>query len=134
MQRMKSLSDAFELVEKRFPEDDEAQIFHAVYLTATQPLTDQTYAAALTAAAILEEQFKKHPDHPGVAHYLIHSFDYPSIAAKGMDAARRYPHTAPSAPHALHMPSHIFTRVGASKEAAQITQRSAGTARGTQGA
>src|SRR2546430_12659336 len=128
MQRMKALSEAFELVAKRFPEDDEAQIFSAVYLTATQPLTDQTYAAALKAAAILEEQFKKHPDHPGVAHYLIHSYDYPSIAGKGMDAARRYSQIAPSAPHALHMPSHIFTRVGAWKESAQINERSAAAA------
>jgi tetratricopeptide (TPR) repeat protein len=131
MQRMKALSDAFELVAKRFPEDDEAQIFSAVYLTATQPLTDQTYAAALKAAAILEVQFKKHPDHPGVAHYLIHSYDFPSIAEKGMSAARRYSEIAPSAPHALHMPSHIFTRVGAWKESAEMNERSAAAAKQT---
>lgn len=131
MQRMKSLSDAFEIVAKRFPEDDEAQIFSAVYLTATQSLSDQTYAAALKAAAILEVQFRKHPDHPGVAHYLIHSYDFPSIAKKGMDAARRYSQIAPSAPHALHMPSHIFTRVGAWKESAAINERSAASARNT---
>jgi hypothetical protein len=131
LQRMKALSDAFELVAKRFPEDDEAQIFSAVYLTATQPLTDQTYAAALNAAAILEVQFKKHPDHPGVAHYLIHSYDFPSIADKGMDAARRYSQIAPSAPHALHMPSHIFTRVGAWKESAAINERSGFAAKET---
>jgi tetratricopeptide (TPR) repeat protein len=102
-----------------------------VYLTATQPLTDQTYATALKAAAILEVQFKKHPDHPGVAHYLIHSYDFPSIAEKGMDAARRYSQIAPSAPHALHMPSHIFTRVGAWKESAAINERSASAANET---
>ena len=130
-QRMKTLADAFELVAKRFPEDDEAQIFSAVYLTATQPLTDQTYAAALKAAAILEVQFKKNPDHPGVAHYLIHSYDYPSIAEKGMDAARRYSQIAPSAPHALHMPSHIFTRVGAWKESAEMNERSAAAGKET---
>ena len=130
-QRMKALSDAFEIVAKRFPEDDEAQIFSAVYLTATQPLSDQTYATALKAAAILEVQFKKHPDHPGVAHYLIHSYDFPSIAEKGMDAAKRYSDIAPSAPHALHMPSHIFTRVGAWKESAAINERSAAAARNT---
>src|SRR3954470_6728196 len=131
-QRMKALSDAFELVAKRFPQDDEAQIFSAVYLTATQSLSDQTYTAALKAAAILEVQFRKHPDHPGVAHYLIHSYDFPSIAEKGMDAATRYSQIAPSAPHALHMPSHIFTRVGAWKESAQINERSAAAARETQ--
>jgi hypothetical protein len=131
MQRMKALSDAFELVAKRFPEDDEAQIFSAVYLTATQPLNDQTYATALKAAQILEVQFKKHPDHPGVAHYLIHSYDFPSIAEKGMDAARRYSQIAPSAPHALHMPSHIYTRVGAWKDSAEINERSAAAAKQT---
>jgi tetratricopeptide (TPR) repeat protein len=130
-QRMKALSDAFEAVAARFPQDDEAQIFSAVYLTATQPLTDQTYAAALKAAAILEVQFKKHPDHPGVAHYLIHTYDFPSIAEKGLDAARRYSEIAPSAPHALHMPSHIFTRVGAWKESAAINERSAAAAKQT---
>jgi len=131
MQRMKALSDAFEAVAKRFPEDDETQIFSAVYLTATQPLTDKTYAAALKAAAILEVQFKKHPDHPGVAHYLIHSYDFPDIAQKGMSAARAYSEIAPSAPHALHMPSHIFTRVGAWKDSAAINERSANAAKQT---
>jgi hypothetical protein len=129
MQRMKALSNAFEHVAKRFPEDDEAQIFSAVYLTATQPLTDKTYSAALKAASILEMQFKKHPDHPGVAHYLIHSYDFPEIAEKGMNAARRYADIAPSAPHALHMPSHIFTRVGAWQDSAAINERSAASAK-----
>jgi hypothetical protein len=131
MQRMKALSDAFEAVARRFPEDDEAQIFSAVYLTATQSLTDKTYASALKAAAILEVQFKKHPDHPGVAHYLIHSYDFPDIAEKGMRAARAYSEIAPSAPHALHMPSHIFTRVGAWKDSAAINERSANAAKQT---
>jgi hypothetical protein len=67
----------------------------------------------LTAAATREKQFAKHPDHPGIAHYLIHSYDAPPIAPKGLPAARGYASIAPSAPHALHMPSHIFTRVGA---------------------
>ena len=129
MQRMKALSDAFEVVAKRYPGDDEAQIFSAVYLTATQSLTDKSFTAALKAAAILEVQFKKHPDHPGVAHYLIHSYDFPEIADKGMSAARRYAEIAPSAPHALHMPSHIFTRVGAWKDSAAMNERSASSAR-----
>src|SRR5258705_13200178 len=129
MQRMKALADAFEQVAKRSPADDEAQIFSAVYLTATQPLTDKTYSAALKAAAILEVQFKKHPDHPGVAHYLIHSYDFPQIAEKGMSAARAYSEIAPSAPHALHMPSHIFTRVGAWQDSARMNERSAAVAR-----
>ena len=127
--RMKSLSDAFEVVAKRFPEDDEAQIFSAIYLTATQDPSEQTFASALKAAAILEAQFKKHPDHPGVAHYLIHSYDYPPIAEKGLTAAKRYSEIAPSAPHAVHMPSHIFTRVGAWQESAASNLRSATVAK-----
>ncbi len=128
--RMKSLASAFEIVAKRFPEDDEAQIFYAIYLTATQQPTDKTYAAALKAAGILETQGTKHPDHPGVAHYLIHSYDYPPIAEKGLKAAKRYAEIAPSAPHALHMPSHIFTRVGAWQESAATNWRSASIANG----
>lgn len=126
--RMKSLAEAFEVVAKRFPKDDEAQIFYAIYLTATQAPTDKTFADTLKAAQILEPQFKKHPHHPGVAHYLIHSYDYPPIADKGLDAAKRYADIAPSAPHALHMPSHIFTRVGAWQASVATNRRSAATA------
>jgi tetratricopeptide (TPR) repeat protein len=127
--RIKSLSDAFENVARRFPEDDEAQIFSAIYLTVTQNPSEQTFASALKAAAILEVQFKKHPDHPGVAHYLIHSYDYPPIAEKGLTAAKRYSEIAPSAPHALHMPSHIFTRVGAWQDSTEMNERSAAVAK-----
>jgi tetratricopeptide (TPR) repeat protein len=110
--RIKSLSDAFENVTRRLPEDDEAQIFSALYLRATQDPADKTFSSALKAVGILEPQFEKYPNHPGVAHYLIHCYDYPPIAEKGLNAAQRYSEIAPSAPHALHMPSHIFTRVG----------------------
>jgi hypothetical protein len=127
--RMKSLAAAFEVLAQRFPEDDEAQVFHALYLSATQSLSDKSYAPSLKAAAILEEQFRKHPQHPGVAHYLIHAYDYPPIAGRGLAAARRYADLAPSAPHALHMPSHIFTRVGAWKESAATNFRSAEAAK-----
>src|SRR5207247_2703580 len=120
--RQLSRAKAYGALAAKYPDDDEAQIFSALYLAGTQLQSDQTYAAYLKAAAILEKQFKKHPDHPGVAHYLIHSYDFPSIADKGMDAARRYSQIAPSAPHALHMPSHIFTRVGAWKESAAINE------------
>src|SRR5438094_1941199 len=123
--RMKSLANAFEIVARRFSDDDEAQIFYAIYLTATQLPTDKTFSAALKAAQILEAQFVKHPEHPGVAHYLIHSYDYPPIAEKGLNAAKRYADIAPSAPHALHMPSHIFTRVGAWQASVATNQRSA---------
>jgi len=127
--RMKSLANAFEIVAKRFSDDDEAQIFYAIYLTATQSPTDKNFVAALKAAQILEAQFVKHPDHPGVAHYLIHSYDYPPIAEKGLTAAKRYAEIAPSASHALHMPSHIFTRVGAWEESVATNRRSASIAK-----
>jgi tetratricopeptide (TPR) repeat protein len=127
--RMKLLADAFEIVAKRFSEDDEAQIFYAIYLTATQSPTDKTFAAALKAAQILEAQFAKHTDHPGVAHYLIHSYDYPPIAEKGLTAAKRYAEIAPSASHALHMPSHIFTRVGAWEDSVATNRRAVATAK-----
>jgi tetratricopeptide (TPR) repeat protein len=127
--RLKSLSNAFEKLAARFPEDDEAQIFSALYLTSTQDPSEQTFATALKAAAILEVQFRKHPEHPGVAHYLIHSYDYPPIAAQGLSAARRYSEIAPSAPHALHMPSHIFTRVGAWQDSVASNLRSESAAK-----
>jgi tetratricopeptide (TPR) repeat protein len=116
---------AFEALAARYPNDDEAQIFYALYLAATQSLADQSYKTYLTAAEMLEKQFAKHPDHPGIAHYLIHSYDAPPIAPKGLPAARRYASIAPSAPHALHMPSHIFTRVGSWAESAAANERSA---------
>src|SRR5258708_6580774 len=127
--RMKSLADAFGALAQRFPDDDETQIFSALYLTATQDPADKTFAATLKAAAILQTQFAKHPDHPGVAHYLIHSYDYPAIADKGLEAAMCYADIAPSAPHALHMPSHIFTRVGAWKESVATNVKSAAAAK-----
>jgi tetratricopeptide (TPR) repeat protein len=122
--RMKSLADAFEALAARYPDDDETQIFYAIYLVATQDPADKSFARTLKAAGILEGQFARHPDHPGVAHYLIHSYDYPPIAEKGLSAARRYASIAASAPHALHMPSHIFTRVGAWEESIATNARS----------
>src|SRR3989449_9645614 len=116
---------AFEALAARYPTDDEAQIFYALHLPATQSKADQTYKTYLTAAETLEKQFAKHPDHPGIAHYLIHSYDAPPIATQGLPAARRYASIAPAAPHALHMPSHIFTRVGAWAESAATNERAA---------
>src|SRR6059058_4545668 len=103
---------AMEQLAARYPEDREAAVFYALALNATALPTDKTYADQLKAAAILETVFAVEPQHPGVAHYLIHSYDYPPIAQKGLPAARRYASIAPSAPHAQHMPSHIFTRLG----------------------
>src|SRR5262245_33515894 len=128
-ERQVARSDAYQALAKKHPGDDEAQIFAALYTAGTQTQSDQTYAAYLKAAAVLEEQFKKHPDHPGVAHYLIHSYDAPPIAGKGLTAARRYASIAPAAPHALHMPSHIFTRTGDWQESAATNLRSRDVAR-----
>jgi tetratricopeptide (TPR) repeat protein len=127
--RMRSLADAFEKLAKQYP-DDETQIFSAIYLVSTQPPADKTFARAMQGAAILEEQFKKNQNHPGVAHYLIHAYDYPSVADKGLAAAMCYADIAPSAPHALHMPSHIFTRVGLWQESASTNRRAANNATG----
>jgi tetratricopeptide (TPR) repeat protein len=123
--RQTNRARAFQALAARYPSDDEAQIFYALYLAGTQSLADQTYGAYLAAAEILEKQFVKHPDHPGIAHYLIHSYDAGPIAAKGLPAARRYAGIAPAAPHALHMPSHIFTRVGAWADSVATNERSA---------
>jgi tetratricopeptide (TPR) repeat protein len=127
--RQLSRSQAFEALAAKYPDDDEAQIFAALYLAGTQSQADQTYGAYLKAAAVLDKQFAKHPDHPGVAHYLIHSYDAPPIAAQGLGAARKYATIAPDAPHALHMPSHIFTRVGAWQDSVAGNRRSADVAK-----
>jgi hypothetical protein len=103
---------AMEKLAKSYPKDDEAQIFYALALDMAASPSDKTYANQLKAAAILEPIFKRQPRHPGVAHYLIHTYDYPPIAGKGLGAAKRYADVAEAAPHAQHMPSHIFTRVG----------------------
>lgn len=107
---------AMENVARRYPEDDEAQIYYALALNIAASPSDKTYANQLKAAAILERIFERQPNHPGVAHYLIHTYDYPPIAEKGLGAAKRYAEIAEAAPHAQHMPSHIFTRVGYWKE------------------
>ncbi len=95
-----------------YPDDSEAAIFYAMALNGTADLTDKTYAKQLEAAAILEPAYDDQPNHPGIAHYLIHTYDVPALANRAIDAARSYAAIAPAAPHALHMPSHTFTRLG----------------------
>jgi len=114
--RVQSYLKAMEALAAKYPDDDEAQIFYAITLNVAASPTDKTYANQLKGAAILEPIFKRQPRHPGVAHYLIHLYDTPALAEKGIDAARRYSKIAPAAPHAQHMPSHIFTRVGLWKD------------------
>jgi hypothetical protein len=114
--RTQAYAKAMEKVAQSYPNDDEAQIHYALALNASASAADKTYVNQLKGAAILGPIFARQPRHPGVAHYLIHLYDYPPIAEKGLDAARAYAKIAPDAAHAQHMPSHIFTRVGYWKE------------------
>jgi Tfp pilus assembly protein PilF len=120
---------AMEGVAQAYPNDDEAQILYAIELNVAAPPSDKTYAMQLKGAAILEPIFQRQPRHPGVAHYLIHLYDTPALAEKGLDAAKRYSQIAPAAPHAQHMPSHIFTRVGYWKESISSNTESARAAK-----
>jgi tetratricopeptide (TPR) repeat protein len=115
-QRMRALRDAQAKVAAKYPDDDEAQIAYAITLNTSADLNDKTYAQQTKGAAILEPMSVRLPQHPGVTHYLIHLYDYPATAQKGLDAANRYAKIAPAVPHAQHMPSHIYTRVGYWKE------------------
>ena len=115
-QRIRLFRDAQAKMAAKYPDDDEAQIAYAITLNTSAELNDKTYAQQLKGAAILEPLSKRMPRHPGVTHYLIHLYDYPELADKGLDAANRYAQIAPAAPHAQHMPSHIYTRVGYWKE------------------
>ena len=113
----------------KYPEDREAVLFHALAILDTVVPTDKTYAARLRAGAMLEKQYALEPDHPGTAHYIIHAYDVPPLAARALTAARRYARLAPDAPHALHMPSHVFTRLGYWEESIDSNLRSAEAAR-----
>jgi hypothetical protein len=117
-----------------YPKDIEASIFWALSLTASALPTDKTYANQLKAGAILEKLYPEQPDHPGITHYIIHSYDVPALADRAIAAAQRYAQIAPSAPHALHMPSHTFTRVGSWQESIDTNKRSAEEARKSNGA
>ncbi len=118
-----------DLVSKQ-PADTEAKIFYALSLAASASPTDKTYANQKKAGSILEALWVEQPNHPGIAHYIIHTYDYPALASKGSAAAQRYASIAPSAAHALHMPSHIFTRTGLWRESADANLRSIGVTKG----
>jgi tetratricopeptide (TPR) repeat protein len=112
-----------------YPDDTEAAIFHALSLDVTAPKTDKTFANQRKCGEILEPIFAKQPNHPGVAHYIIHCYDNPVLAEKGLVAARKYATIAPASAHANHMPSHLFTRVGSWDESIHSNLRSAELAR-----
>jgi hypothetical protein len=122
--RVVAYANAMNELAMRQPADTEAMIFYAISLTASAPPTDKTYANQLKAGAILEPLWAKQPNHPGLAHYIIHTYDYPPLADKARAAAQRYASIAPSAAHALHMPSHTFTRVGMWEESVETNNRS----------
>ena len=110
--RAEAYSKAMEKLHQQFPDDREGTTFYALSLLASAPDDDPTFANNKKAGAILEKLFDQEPNHPGVAHYMIHSYDTPELAQLGLPAARAYAKIAPAAPHALHMPSHIFARLG----------------------
>lgn len=110
--RAAAFCDALDRLSTQHPESVEAAAFHSLALLGTARPDDATYKNQLRATAILEPLFEHNPEHPGLAHYIIHAYDYPTLAARGLVAARMYGDIAPSVPHALHMPSHIYTRLG----------------------
>ncbi|HEY7233842.1 MAG TPA: hypothetical protein VH539_06805 [Gemmatimonadaceae bacterium] len=122
--RVLAYSRAMSELSTQQPADTEARIFYAISLTAAASPTDKTYANQLQAGSILEPLWAKLPDHPGLAHYIIHTYDYPPLADRARAAAERYAMIAPSAAHALHMPSHTFTRVGMWQESVDANHRS----------
>jgi hypothetical protein len=133
--RARAYADAMSGVAQSNPRDTEAQVFYALSLIATAPPEDRTHANQKRAAAILEPIYRDQPDHPGAAHYLIHAYDSTELAPRGLAAARAYSKIAPSAPHALHMPSHIFTRLGLWDDsiASNLAARAAAHTQGDQG-
>jgi hypothetical protein len=128
-QRLLAHLKAMDALAQKYSDDDEAQIAYAITLNVSASPADKSYAQQLKGAAILEPIAKRLPQHPGVVHYLIHLYDYPPIAQKGLDAANRYAKIAPAAPHAQHMPSHIYTRVGYWKESIESNAASVKAAR-----
>ena len=128
--RALAFEGAMERLSARYPKDREAAIFYALALLGNAPPSDKTYERQKKAADVLNAVLADVPEHPGVAHYLIHSFDYPALAELALPAARSYAKIAPSSPHALHMPSHIFTRLALWDESIASNQASSEAARG----
>jgi hypothetical protein len=127
--RTVAYEEAMQRLSARYPQDREAAAFYALSINQNAQAGDQSYAKQLQAAAILERLFAEQPDHPGLAHYIIHAYDHPPLAEKALHAARAYAKIAPDAPHALHMPSHTFTRVGAWEDSVASNRDSAEAAR-----
>ncbi|MDI3321256.1 tetratricopeptide repeat protein [Pinibacter soli] len=116
--------DAMQQLHQAYPDDREAAIFYALSLDASSAPTDKSYTHQIKAGKILDSLYAVAPNHPGIVHYIIHTYDYPGIAHLALNAARRYADVAPSSAHALHMPSHIFTRLGLWDESIRMNTRS----------
>jgi tetratricopeptide (TPR) repeat protein len=127
--RVDKFVKAAEAIYSKYPDDKEAAIFYALALRASADPSDKTFAKQLKAGAILGSLFPNEPNHPGVAHYIIHNYDYPELADKGLDAARKYAAIASNSAHAQHMPSHIFTRLGLWDESIQSNRNSMAAAK-----
>ena len=127
-ERARAYRDAMSALATRYPSDDEAAIFYALSVASAADPADKTYAGQFRAGTILDKLFTTHRDHPGLAHYIIHTYDVPPLADRALEAAQRYAKIAPSAPHALHMPSHTFTRVGYWQESIEANIASAESA------
>jgi tetratricopeptide (TPR) repeat protein len=127
--RAMAYEKAMEKVHKQSPEDPEAEAFYALAVLSNADPTDKTYATQEKSGAILEPLFRTQPDHPGLAHYIIHSYDYPPLADRAVHAAHRYLEIAPAAPHATHMSSHIFTQLGMWEDSIHANTLSANAAR-----
>jgi tetratricopeptide (TPR) repeat protein len=127
--RLLAYRDAMGEVAAQYPDDPEARIFYALALVVAEDPADKTYADRLKAGAMLETLFEREPNHPGLAHYIVHAYDVPVLAERALIAARRYAKIAPDAPHALHMPSHTFTRLGYWQESIDTNVAAAAAAR-----
>ena len=127
--RIAGFDRAMEKIYEKYPTDIEAAIFYALSLNSSADLSDKSYKNRRKAGAILEKLFKEYPNHPGIAHYIIHSYDYPELAGLALSAARRYAGIAPSSSHAQHMPSHIFTRLGLWEESIQSNLKATSSAK-----
>ena len=127
--RVLAYEKAMERLYLAYSDDPEAAVFYALALNEAIDFEDKTYARQLKAAKILAKVYAQQPEHPGALHYLIHSYDFPPLAARGLDTANRYASVAPSAPHALHMPSHVFSMLGMWQESIKSNKEALGVAK-----
>jgi tetratricopeptide (TPR) repeat protein len=127
---LRAFASGWASVHQAYPDDPDAALFHALAQLATADPADKTYAQQRRAGDLIEKVFARHPNHPGAHHYFIHAYDYPPLAARALQVARAYGRIAPEVPHALHMPSHIFTRLGLWEDSIAWNQRSAAAALG----